>query len=108
MDEESTEFSGTWAIVELLGRIRMAGFVTEAKLFGGAVGRINIPIGEATMTQYFGGGSLFRLTPVTEEMARSVAKHNEPRPIHVYEIPQLADPQQSLFDRDDEAEDYDF
>ncbi len=77
-----------WAILELMGHIRLAGYVTEEERFGSKVGRIDIPGPDgASVTQYFGGGSIYRLTPTTEQVARSVALHNEPEPVHRWELP---------------------
>lgn len=76
-----------WVILELLGHVRLAGRITEETLFGTALGRIDIPTGEGFTTQYFGGGSVYRITPTTEEIARSVAARNQPEPVHRWELP---------------------
>ena len=88
MDNE--ELFEQWAVVELLGHVRMAGLVTEEDRFGGKLGRIDIPVGDKFITQYFGHGSVYRLTPCSEEVARAVSSANEPRPVHVYELPAQA------------------
>ncbi len=80
---------GTWAILELMGHVKLAGFVTEEELFGGKIGRIDIPAGtdgEMAVTQYFGGHTVYRLTPVSEQVARAFAVRNQPRPVHIYEL----------------------
>ena len=79
-----------WAIVELMGHVRMAGLVTEEERFGVKLGRIEIPNGENSVTQYFNGSSLYRLTPTTEEVARAAAASNQPEPVHRWEIKQLS------------------
>ena len=80
-----------WAVVELMGHVRMAGRVTEEQRFGIVMGRIDIPTeGEKFTTQYFQGSSIYRLTPVAEEFARAAAKTQQPRPIYDWELPQLA------------------
>ncbi|OFZ55001.1 MAG: hypothetical protein A2428_03250 [Bdellovibrionales bacterium RIFOXYC1_FULL_54_43] len=87
MSEKTTEFS-SWAIVELLGHVRMAGMVSEEERFGCKMGRIDIPTDDGKFaTQYFGGGSVYRLTPTSEEAARAVAKRNVPQPVHQWELP---------------------
>jgi len=85
--QENDEF-GVWAVVELMGHVKVAGFVTEQVLFGTTVGRIDIPAGdgEAPLTQYFGGSTLYRLTPTTEQLARAFAKGNRPRPVSRFEL----------------------
>jgi hypothetical protein len=79
--------AGDWAILELMGHVRTAGFVTEEEHFGCKLGRIDIPNGDGMATQYFGGSSVYRLTITTEEVARAVAKSNQPEPVHRWELP---------------------
>lgn len=81
-----------WAVIEVLGHRRLAGYVTDVAMFGTAMCRIDIP-GEdgATLgTQYYSGNSLFSVTPCSEEVARAVAKQNQPRPVQTWEMPALA------------------
>lgn len=102
-----------WAIVELMGHVKIAGLVTEEERFGTKLGRVDIPNGDTFVTQYFNGSSLYRLTPTTEEIARSVAKSNQPAPVFRWELPdqkQLAPPvveAEFPFDNDDDSEDGD-
>lgn len=79
-----------WAVVELMGHVRMAGRVTEEEHFGAKLGRIDIPSGEGFFTQFFGGSSVYRMTPVTEEAARAVAARSAPEPVHTWELPKPA------------------
>lgn len=80
-----------WAILELLGHVRIAGRVTEEEHFGAKLGRIDIPNGDGFTTQWFSGGSIYRLTPTTEAIARGVALRNQPEPVHRWELPAPAD-----------------
>lgn len=86
--EQQQGFEG-WAILELMGHVRLAGRVSEESHFGIALGRIDIPTqsGESYTTQYFGGSSIYRLTPTTEEIARSIAAQNQPQPVRSWELP---------------------
>jgi hypothetical protein len=76
-----------WAILELMGHVRLAGKVTEEEHFGAKLGRIDIPNGDGFTTQWFSGGSIYRLTPTTEAIARGVALRNQPEPVHRWELP---------------------
>jgi hypothetical protein len=90
MKEKTEDTFGAWMIVELLGHVKLAGYVTEEELFGTKVGRIDIPgdeDGEAGVTQYFAGQSIYRLTPVTESTARAYAQNHRPRPVQRWELP---------------------
>lgn len=113
MSETQAVFE-SWAVVELMGHVRMAGRVTEEERFGSKMGRIDIPtknvcdscngsgpIGGCDMcqssgqvddffTQYFGGSSVYRVTPCSEEAARAVAARNQPEPVHQWELPKPA------------------
>src|SRR5262245_58226035 len=85
---ESLNGFDQWAILELLGHVKLAGRVTEEEHFGSKLGRIDIPMsGGSFTTQYFGGGSIYRITPTTEEIARAVALRNQPAPVHRWELP---------------------
>lgn len=85
--EESIEFD-EWAIVELMGHVKMAGRLTEVELFGSKLARIDIPgPNDQFVTQYFGASSVYRITPTTEEIARAAAVRNQPVPIHRWELP---------------------
>lgn len=77
-----------WAILELMGHVKLAGRVTEEEHFGSKLGRIDIPNADGGFTtQFFGGGSVYRLTPTTEEIARHIALNNQPKPVQVWELP---------------------
>jgi len=65
--------TGHWCIVELMGHRRLAGFVREVSLFGGAMMRLDIHTGDDIATQYYGAAAVYCVTPTNEETARSVA-----------------------------------
>lgn len=104
-----------WGVLELMGHVRTAGLVSEVEMFGAKMGRIDIPskvvcdrcsgVGRITgepgaclacdgdgckdgfTTSYFGGSSVYRLTPCGEAEARAVAAGNQPQPVHRWEFP---------------------
>lgn len=87
----SVESFDSWAIVELMGHVRMAGRVTEEERFGSKVGRVDIPKDDGFTTVYFTAASIYRLTATTEELARAAAKGNQPKPVYQYELPKPAE-----------------
>lgn len=99
----------TWAIVELMGHVRIAGRVTEEEHFGAKLGRIDIPTGDGFVTQFFGGSSVYRMTPCSEAAARGVAAANVPQPVHSWELPALPqyDDEDSVIDAYDQSGDPD-
>jgi hypothetical protein len=81
-----------WAILEIMGHRQVAGYVTDVELFGAKMARIDIPEipasaasesengfrypalpGVPAFTQYYGGSSVFCMTPTTEAVARAAA-----------------------------------
>jgi hypothetical protein len=101
-----SESFDSWAILELMGHVRMAGRVTEEERFGAKMGRIDVPgEGDSFTTVYFGGSSVYRMTPTTEEVARSVAAQNKPQPVHRWELPEPEKAASILDGRDDEDDD---
>lgn len=95
---QETPTIAEWAIVELMGHVRMAGLVSEEQHFGATLGRIDIPRGDGFSTQFFGGGSVYRISPCSEEVARAVAARSQPAPVHTWELPAPAEPAKSVED----------
>jgi hypothetical protein len=99
-NETQTTPPDSWAIVELMGHVRLAGKLTEEEHFGGKLGRIDIPDGEGFITQFFGAGSVYRITLVTEAVARQVSRQTAPAPVSPWDFPkQIATPT-PLYDPD--------
>jgi hypothetical protein len=104
---EQENFSG-WAIVELMGHRRLAGFVREVSVAGAGMLRVDIPTegdGEPNMTQLYPPSSLYCMTPTTEVMARAVARANKPEPVHSWELPRALPPALDVEVRDDDEDD---
>lgn len=72
------KFEG-WAVLELMGHRRLAGYVQEAEIAGGAFVRIDVPevvldaSDDTAATQFYSPGAVYCITPCTEEAARAVA-----------------------------------
>jgi hypothetical protein len=80
-----------WCVVELMGRVRLAGRVTEQRIAGGTFLRLDIhgETGPAVMTQFLPpppGGPIYRLTVVSEETARLVSQGSSPEPVAQWEL----------------------
>lgn len=110
MDEvRAPQPEAVWAVVDLMGHVKLAGRLTEEEKFGAKFGRLDIPVDPPPLldsdpefvTQFFGGGSVYRITLVTEEVARHVAKKSSPAPVHSWDFPkQLAATRDSFVDDD--------
>lgn len=80
-----------WAIVELMGHRKLAGYVSQAEQFGCAMLRLDVPGPNAgdphLATQYYGGSSIYCITPTTEEIARGFARSHTLQPVSRWELP---------------------
>lgn len=79
-----------WAILEVMGHQKFAGHVTEQAVGGASFVRIDIPegAGRPAFTKLFGGGSIYCITPVTEEVARALAARIRSEPVQPWELPE--------------------
>ena len=80
-----------WCIVEVMGRRVYGARVTEQTLCGATFIRIDVPenalLGQAGFTKLLTAGSIYAITPCSEETARRVAARSGDGPMHVYEAP---------------------
>lgn len=76
-------YSG-FAVVELYGHRKVAGRVAPVQQFGTEMLRVDVPgaDGETIITQFYGGSSIYGLTPCSEETARRVVAQT-------YDLPDL-------------------
>src|SRR4051812_12223703 len=77
---EQTERFETWGILEIMGHKRYAGRITEQVIAGSALIRVDVPeakdVSQNPVPAYskmFGVGSVYCLTPTTEDVARRAA-----------------------------------
>lgn len=85
MSEDAAPFE-EWAIVELMGHRRLAGYVTEQQVAGKALLRLDIPGGDRSITQLYSPDSVCCITPTTEDIARKLAARLVPAPVSRYEL----------------------
>jgi hypothetical protein len=88
MSEES--FQG-WVILELMGHRRLGGYLREQTMGGVSFLRLDTPAvdGLPAATQFYGAGSVYCITPTTEEVATLCARVNRPAPVHAWELPKV-------------------
>jgi hypothetical protein len=67
-----TENNDSWAIVELMGHVTLAGRLTKPGEYGG-LWQIDVPDSETFQTQFFGSQSVYRIRMVSEEIAHAYA-----------------------------------
>jgi len=78
-----------YAIVELMGHGRIAGRVTEAKIGGGHLIRIDVPSiqGRPGFTRFYGANAIYSMTIVEKDVALGALIKLNPEPIDVYILP---------------------
>lgn len=81
-----TGFEG-WAILELMGHRRLAGMLTQVEIAGASFIRIDVPNGDAAVTQFYSPSAVYAITPTTEATARQVANPASVAPVRAWELP---------------------
>ena len=72
-----------WALVEIMGHVRIAGKVTEQVIAGASFLRVDVPAGDQqpAFTKFYGAGSIYSITPVDEATAHHAAQAWRVRPV---------------------------
>lgn len=88
---EPTKFEG-YAVVEIMGHVRVAGMVRQENVFGQALIRVDVPAIDThpAFTRYYHPQALYSLCPCDETTALAVAKHERHPPIERWQMPILA------------------
>ena len=68
-----SENNDSWAVVDLMGHVTIAGRITKPGEYGG-LWQIDIPDGDSFRTEFFGSQSVYRVRMVSEEIARAYAR----------------------------------
>lgn len=87
MTTESSKFKG-WCVVELMGHVTLAGFVSEQEIAGSALIRIDVPETDAgpAFTKMVGTGSVYGITPVDEQAVRAICSEGAQRPFSAWQL----------------------
>lgn len=95
MTTEVKTFEG-WAVLEIMGHNKFAWLVSVETIAGHGFIRIDVPEVDLengmkllAFTKIFGAGSIYAISPCTEETAREFVKHYRARAFSEYSIPRL-------------------
>ncbi len=86
--EEKKSFE-EWALVELMGRQRIVGRVTEQTIAGATMLRVDVPDAEGNtqLTRFYGGGAIYAISPVSRDLAIKLATNVDSAPVKPYDLP---------------------
>jgi hypothetical protein len=95
----------SWAVLELMGHRQRPGMVKEVEIAGGKMLRVDIPMKDgADVTEFYGISSVYSIRPVSEEIARDMAKRlYDVRPVRPVEYAKLEGPREPELDDDEVA-----
>lgn len=81
-----------WAIVELMGRQKIAGKVSEATIAGGNFLRVDVPNenGSTDYTRFYSPSAVYAISPVASQIAIGWCVRNKPEPVTAYDLTKLA------------------
>ncbi|MEO1616970.1 MAG: hypothetical protein AAFV88_14030 [Planctomycetota bacterium] len=93
-----------WAVVDVMGHQRYVGKVSEQTIAGKGFIRIDVPaVGDRLcFTKLLGTGSIYAISPVSEQVARAMCEQLRQAPIAEYDLPKLPSGTSHLVD--DEAD----
>lgn len=81
-------------IVEIMGHQVIAGKVSEETHFGSPLMRVDVPTSTKRegFTVYYGGNSIYKIAPTTEEIVKAFVEKQDPEPVKPYmlALPSLA------------------
>lgn len=96
MKIETPQPFSEWAVIEIMGHKRFAGFVTEQSVGGASFIRVDVPEIELktgdvlpAFTKLFGAASVYCISPTTKEAALAFAESIRAESFHRFELPRL-------------------
>lgn len=112
---QERQFEGH-AVIELMGRSTLAGYVSEVTIAGAAMLRVDVPAvgNQPAFTKFVGGSAIYGITPTTPEIAQRAAERLRVRPVSEWTLPDrdlrpaLVDSMagETLAEAEDDEEDY--
>ncbi|MDF2189323.1 hypothetical protein [Paraflavitalea sp. CAU 1676] len=97
MNKETTAFE-SWALVELMGHVKLAGLCSEQTVFGGAMLRVDIPetSKQPAFSRFYGTSAIYSVTPVDEKTAKELAESFTATPVQIWDVRAMLDKNEPL------------
>lgn len=88
VQQEKTDPSKFWALIELFGHSQIAGEVSEFTLGGESFIRVDVPaVGEQhAFTKMYGGKAIYAISPMDKEGALALVGCLDAKPIQPYQM----------------------
>lgn len=98
-----------WCVVELFGHSRIAGRCTEQNVAGTNMLRVDVPdtSNQPGFTRFLSSGAIYAINPVSEGVARQIAKNLQIQPVNIWDVRHLVDQKLKSL-QDGESPDFDF
>lgn len=79
-----------WALVELFGHTKLAGFLSEQTIGGQSFVRVDVPdtSKQKGFTRLLGNGAIYAINPVAEDIARGLAESLQVKPVSPWDLPE--------------------
>lgn len=89
MSENNTNKIDCWALVELMGHMRIAGRVTEQPVGGVSLIRVDVPDtdGNTAYTRMYGAAAIYCISPMNKELVVKLAQQIRAVPVTEYDLP---------------------
>jgi hypothetical protein len=89
MSDDDKKAFAEWALVELMGRQRIFGYVTEVVIFGAPMMRVDVPdaAGETVLTRFYGNSAIYAVSPITKAACLAMVGSQDAAPIKTWELP---------------------
>lgn len=77
-----------WCLVEIMGHVRLAGFVSEQVIGGASFVRVDVPEteGHPAFSRMFGASAIYSISPIGRELAHDMASQLDAVPIQRYDL----------------------
>lgn len=87
-----------WAVVELFGHSKIAGFCSEQNVAGNNMLRVDVPETEQMpgFSRFLNHGAIYAINPVDEFTAKKIAEGLNVRPIDSWDIKKVVEKMQQL------------